>query len=69
MACGKRLAAGTQTLETRRARAKAELLKFPDRMRALSPAKLPYSIENSPELDRHRREVVERTATDNKRAV
>jgi hypothetical protein len=69
MACGKRLAAGTQTLEASRARAKAALLKFPDRMRALSPAKLPYSVENSPALDRHRREVVEGTATDNERAV
>ena len=69
MARGKRLAARTQTLKASRARAKAALLKFPDRMRALSPAKLPYSVENSPEHDRHRREIVERTATDNERAV
>jgi len=58
MTGGKRLPAGRESLETCRLRAKAELEKFPDALRALSPAKPVYPVEVSPKLERQRRQIV-----------
>jgi nicotinate phosphoribosyltransferase len=54
MAGGKRLPAGHSSLEAGRARAKAELARFPEHLLALSPADPPYLVEISAALERDR---------------
>ena len=60
MAGGKRLPAGRQPLEASRARARAELAKFPAPLLSLSPARPRYVVEISAALERHRQELVDR---------
>jgi nicotinate phosphoribosyltransferase len=59
MAGGKRLPAGRRPLQAARARAKAELARFPTSLLSLSPARPPYVVEISAALERHRQEMVD----------
>lgn len=62
MAGGERLAAGRATLEQARERARDEIGRLPERLRALEPADPPYPVEVSAGLRELQEQVVERLA-------
>jgi nicotinate phosphoribosyltransferase len=55
MAAGKRLTGGCETLSTAHARARDEVGKLPERLRAVAPAKPAYEVQISAELRRRAR--------------
>ncbi|HUF77764.1 MAG TPA: nicotinate phosphoribosyltransferase [Thermoanaerobaculia bacterium] len=60
MAGGERLAAGRTTIDQARERARDEIARLPERLRALAPADPPYPVEVSAGLRKLQEEVIER---------
>jgi nicotinate phosphoribosyltransferase len=60
MAGGERLAAGRTTIDQARERARDEIARLPDRLRALAPADPPYPVAVSAGLAAREAEVIER---------
>lgn len=57
MAKGRRIESAREPLEAARERARREMLRLPDRIRALAPADPPFPVSISPELEREREAV------------